>query len=65
MAGVQKKPIEMTTGCKLISEKQFKFVLLQHRETETAMNGQQTSSCPTHLTEIRGRVIKMPMERKR
>ena len=64
MAGVQKKPDELTTGCKLISGKQLRCVLLLPRETEMAMNGQQTSSCLTHLTEIPGRVIKIQMAGK-
>ena len=64
MAGVQKKPHELTTGCRLILGKHFKCALLLPRETEMAMNGQQTSSCLTHLTEIPGRVIKIQMAGK-
>ena len=54
MAGVRKKPGELTTGCRLILGRQFECVPLPPKGTEMAMNGQQTSSYLTHPTEIPG-----------
>ena len=64
MAGVQKKLVGMTTGCKLILEKSIKCVALPPRETEMAMNGLQTLSFLTHLMETFGQLIWMRMTKK-
>ena len=44
MDGVPEMPTGITTGYRLISEEQFKFVLWKLRETYLAANGPQHSS---------------------
>jgi len=59
MAGAQGPPAAITTGFKLILEKQSMFVVLQLRVIEMVMNGLQYLSCPFLLMVIPGKLTEI------
>lgn len=59
MAGAQDHPAAITTGFKLILEKQSMFVVLLLRAIEMAMNGLQFLSCPFLLMVIPGKLTEI------
>ena len=64
MAGAQGPPAVIMIGFKLISERQWTFVVLLRRATEMVMNGLQISNCPFRPMGKAGQLAKINIASK-